>query len=429
MVLSRRSVGFQDWRSTCRKWGARGRDSGSAVWIRSQVENHVARRSTGRTRSGPNARSLAESARAPGVGTRHQTAAPNSSAVPAASEPEALVVSHWFDSGDAGEPHPATIRLTGRRVDVDGRTGPGDTFTHEEAIDRVVPGSGPVSITSWVYGLTAGTWNVTGQLIRAGGGPGAHARIRPEPLSPATWSWRRWSLRTAPASNVKTRWAVTAPLARIPGVIPGSYPALFVVGLVVALASQLAILGSEQIAFPQTALVSLVALIGGLVGAKLWYAALHPGESMLKGGWAVDGFLVTAPIVAVVALVALDLPVGAYLDASAPGIFFAVAIGRVGCFLTGCCAGRMTASSWGVWSSDRRVGARRIPTQLLEAAAGLSIGAAALPLVLAHIRPVHGAAFAVALIAYFAVRQLLLRLRAEPRRYSWQRARLIVEGS
>jgi phosphatidylglycerol:prolipoprotein diacylglycerol transferase len=338
-------------------------------------------------------------------------------------------VSHWFDSGEAGSPYPATIRLSGRRTDVQGYMRPADTFTHEETIDRVVPDTGPVSISSWIYGLQPGEWNVTGELVRAGSATGHRGRLRPEPLRPAAWSWRHWSVQTAPEVPVKTRWALTAPLARIPAVIPGSYTALFIVGLIVAFTMQLEILASEQVAMPRSLLVSLLALAAGLIGAKLWYAVLHPRESILKGGWAVDGFLVTAPLIAIAALVVFDLPVGAYLDATAPGLFFAVAIGRLGCFLTGCCAGRVTSSRWGIWSSDRRIGTRRIPTQLLESAAGLLIGAAALPLTLIHMRAVHGAVLVAALAVYLVVRQLLLRLRAESRRYLWQRSRLVHQHS
>jgi phosphatidylglycerol:prolipoprotein diacylglycerol transferase len=341
-------------------------------------------------------------------------------------EPEAIVVSHWFDSGEVGEPYSATIRLTGRRVGVEGRPQPGDAFVHEESIEQVVPASGPVSVSSKVYGLRPGEWSVEGEVIRSGGGTDGRraGRMHAEPLKRARWSWRRWAVETGPATAVPTRWALTAPLARIPAVIPGIYPALFAVGVLIALLTQAAILASEEIALPRSLLVSLLALAIGLLGAKLWYAVLHPHESLLKGGWAVDGFLVVAPLVAVTALLVLSLPVGAYLDASAPGLFFAVAIGRLGCFLTGCCAGRCTASRWGVWSSDRRVGARRIPTQLLESAAGLLIGAVAVPLVLLHFRAVHGAVFILAFAVYLAVRQLLLRLRAESRRYSWRRSRL-----
>jgi phosphatidylglycerol:prolipoprotein diacylglycerol transferase len=132
-----------------------------------------------------------------------------------------------------------------------------------------------------------------------------------------------------------------------------------------------------------------------------------------------------ASVVAVAVLLGFQLPIGRFLDATTPGLFFAVAIGRLGCFFTGCCAGRCTRSRWGVWSSDRRVGARRIPTQLLESAAGLLIGVVAAPLVLFDVPGVSGLIFVAAFAAYIVVRQLLLRLRAERREYSWQRSGLV----
>lgn len=335
-----------------------------------------------------------------------------------AVEPEALVVSYWFESGVNGEPYDATVRLTGRRMGVRGAPGPGDSFTKDETIQGVVPGAGPVSITAWVYGLQHGEWEVDARLIPgspgarpAGSGPGSVASIER-----ARWSWRRWTLRTAPASPIKTRSALLAPLARQPGVVPGIYTALAVVGFVVAFVLQAALLARDGTPFQSPLIASVLALIAGLIGAKLWYAVLHPGESLIKGGWAVDGFLVIAPLVGAVTLFAWDQPIGLVLDATAPGIYFAVAIGRVGCFLTGCCAGQCTASRWGIWSSDRRVGARRIPTQLLESAAGLALGVVTLLLVLGGGLPIDGAVFVAAFVIYAVVRQGLLRVRAERRK-------------
>jgi phosphatidylglycerol:prolipoprotein diacylglycerol transferase len=345
-------------------------------------------------------------------------------AAPIAAEPEALVATGWFDSGDGGEPYSATVRFTGRRAGQHGMPRARNTFVQEEIIDRVVPGTGPVSISTWVYGLEPGEWSVSADLIRVStgtGGAGPAARSRPigsRTVHPAAWSWRRWAVSTVPGTTLKTRWALLAPLARIPAVLPGSYPFLAVLGTFVALAIQSAILANEGLPVSRSLVVSLLAIASGLVGAKLWYAALHPDESIIKGGWAVDGFLVVAPVVAVASVLAFDLPIGAFLDASTPGMFFAVAIGRIGCFLTGCCAGRATTSRWGVWSSDRRVGARRIPVQLVESAAGLAIGTASLVPVLREAQPVHGFIFVAAIAAYAVVRQVLLRVRAEQRRSS-----------
>ena len=343
-------------------------------------------------------------------------------------EPEALVVTHYFDPGEDGEPYSATLRLTGRRIGASGRPLARDTFVHEETIDEVIPGSGPVSISSWIYGLEPGEWTVSADPIRpasrgGGRGPGHRQEGARQPHR-AAWSWRHWAISSGPVVPVKTRWALPAPLARIPAVIPGSWPALGSLAVVVAIATQAAILAHDNIAVGPAVVVSMLAVLLGLVGAKVWYAVLHPGpwRQALLGGWAVDGFLFVAVPVALVALLALNLPIGTYLDASTPGIFFAVAIGRVGCFLTGCCAGRCTRSRWGLWSSDRRVGARRIPAQLLESGAGLLIGGVSTLLVLGHVLAVDGVIFVAAFGAYVVVRQLLLRLRAERREYSWRRS-------
>ncbi len=334
-------------------------------------------------------------------------------------DPQALVVSCRFDSGHEGEPYDAIVRVTGRRIGVSGVPKRGDTFSQDETIEGVIPGTGSVSLTAWVYGLTAGEWTVDARLIR---GPGAdHRSGRPlpgssPPIERATWSWRRWGLTSAPSTPVKTRWALLAPLARQPAVIPGIYTALAVVGFALALALQAWILAGEGVPVGPPLAASLIAIVAGLIGAKVWYRVLHPDESLIKGGWAVDGFLVVFPLVAAVTLFAWDLPIGRVFDATTPGIFLAVAIGRVGCFLTGCCAGRCTAGRWGIWSSDRRVGARRVPAQLLESGVGLALALLTLVVVLAGGLPVPGVVFVVAFVIYAVVRQVLLRLRAERRR-------------
>lgn len=354
--------------------------------------------------------------------------APAVSVTPEApGDPVALVVSHRFDSGDRdGAPYTATIRVTGRRRDVTGNPTPTDVFSQVETIAGVVPGSGPVSATSWVYNIAPGEWDVTAELV----GP-ERARIarRGIPLSRASWSWRRWSVVDAPSAPITTRWALLAPLAATPAVLPGSFMALAALAIVSALAAQVPVLAHPGLAVGSSLAASLVGLLAGLVGAKAWYMALKgPSRETLKGGWSVDGFLVAAPVAAVLAVLALGVPLGSYLDAITPGIFLAVAIGRVGCFLTGCCAGRCTAARWGIWSSDRRVGARRIPAQLIESATGLLLAILSAIAVLGHFSGWSGLAFVATVVIYAGVRQILLRLRAESRRFSWRRSPAIARA-
>jgi len=342
-------------------------------------------------------------------------------------EPQALVVTSLINPGQRGAPYPATVRLTGRRVGIEPVIPVRDAFVREDKLEAVVPGSGPVSITTWVYELEAGDWAVSAELLRPGDDTGRRGGTIVEPILPAIWSWRKWALTPGTAGTFKTRWAMLAPLARMPGVVPGSWPVLGALGATVALSTQAAILAHEGVAVGPSFMVSMLALLSGMLGAKLWYAILHPApwRQAILGGWAVDGFLVVAPVVAIAALLALNLPVGVFLDAATPGLFFAVAIGRVGCFFTGCCAGRITSSRWGVWSSDRRVGARRIPAQLIESGAGLGIGLIAAFAVLGHVALFNGVVFGTAFAAYIVVRQALLRVRAERREFSWRRRKAL----
>lgn len=347
---------------------------------------------------------------------------------PAEDDPQALVVTHWFDSGTDGEPYSATVRLNGRRVGIRGAPKARDTFDQDEVVEGILPGTGRVSVTSWVYGIEPGEWVVNARLIRPSAQPSG--RSSSEALPAAGWSWRRWSLSEAPATAVKTRWALIAPLARMPAVLPGSFTVLGILGIVVALAVQSAILSRQNGPAGAATTVFLLAVLSGLVGAKLWSRVLHPGEKLVGSGWAVDGFLVVAPIGAILTLIGLNLPIGQYLDAVAPGIFFAVAIGRVGCFFTGCCAGRCSRSRFAIWSSDRKIGARRIPTQLIESAVGLVIGSVALMLTLGNVFAWQGTILVAAFAAYFVARQFLLRIRAEPRKYLWQRSsKLVPKGA
>lgn len=340
-------------------------------------------------------------------------------------EVESISVTHLFDSGRDGEPHAATVRFTGRRIGIPGKPTARDAFVKEETIEHVVPGSGPVSVTTWVDDLPPGEWIVTADLMRAASGTRGRPQIGVRPTGMATlpraaWSWRRWALSDGAFTPVRTRWWPMARFTRMPAVIHGSWTGLVALGVVVGAIVQGILLGREHVPIGQALVVDLLALLSGLAGAKLWYLARQPhisGRSPVDG-WSVDGLLVVAPVVGVSMLLAFNLPIGQFLDASAPGLFFGVAIGRLGCFFTGCCAGRCTGSRWGIWSSDRRVGARRIPTQLLESGAGLLIGGATLMLVLADAASIPGAIFVAAFAAYVLVRQGLLRLRAEPHKFS-----------
>jgi len=328
-------------------------------------------------------------------------------------------VTSWFDPGTSGEAHAATVTFRGQRDGIGSKPQAGDTFTKTERIERVVPGSGPVSVTTWAYGLNPGSWTVTAEFGRAHAAviKDAAGRRGGQTLPRARWSWLRWRLRDAPFGAVRTRWSPLVRFTAVPAVIHGSWTALVGLGIVIGIATLLWLLSFDGIAAGPALVVAVIGTLGGIVGAKLWYVVLRPRQwrTSLAEGWSIDGSIGAAPIAAVAAMLVLGLPVLAFLDAGAPAFFVGVGIGRLGCFFTGCCAGRCTASRWGVWSSDRRIGARRIPTQLLESALGIGLAILFGSLVIADIPPIDGVVFVVGLGTYLAGRQLLLRLRADAR--------------
>jgi phosphatidylglycerol:prolipoprotein diacylglycerol transferase len=329
---------------------------------------------------------------------------------------EILAVTYWFDPAPQQKPYPVTVRFSGRRVDVKGRLRSGDRFVQDETIEEVVPGSGPISLTARVRGINAGSWVVTTRMLEAAHPVrGPHEQENAVPATgrsgPAARLWRRWAPDASSTEHVST---CLTPFARVPVILPGIWGAMVTLGMAVALALQALIVAGDHLALGPLWAVTLVAIAVGIAGAKVWYIVLHRCEHSLNG-WCIQGFIAGATLTAAILLVTLGVPVGAFLDATAPGLLVAMAVGRVGCFFAGCCGGPPTASRFGVWSSDQRVGARRIPTQLLESALAGILGLGVLVAVLFH-GPAGGAFFALGLAAYVLGRQGILHLRSEPRK-------------
>ncbi len=329
---------------------------------------------------------------------------------------EILAVTYWFDPAPHPKPYRVRVRFSGRRVDVQGRMQAGDRFVQDETIEEVVPGSGPISLTARVRGINAGEWVVTARMLESAHPTrGSQEQENATPMAgrsgPVARLWRRWAPSVESAEPVST---CLTPFARVPGIFPGIWGAMVTLGFAVALALQFLVISGDHLAVGPWWAVTLVAIIVGIVGAKMWYIVLSRREHRMNG-WCIQGFITGATLAAAILLVVLKVPAGAFLDATAPGLLVAMVVGRLGCFFAGCCGGPPTASRWGVWSSDQRVGARRIPTQLLESVFALSLGLGVLVAVLGH-GPAGGAFFVGALAAYILGRQGILHLRAEPRK-------------
>ncbi len=339
----------------------------------------------------------------------------------AEARPQALGATYWFDAAPAGgEPYPVTIRFAGRRTGVKGRPGPRDVFAVEERVDNVIPGSGPIAITTRANDIAAGQWHVTATAVaasRAGARPG-----RPRPAGRA---------RLPGAAGSGVTWFAPIVRVRAPGARLGVWPALVGTGLAAALAVQALLAARAHLSVTATLIVSLTASLAGLADAKIYYLVVNRGapRGLIVTGLCIQGFVLAAVTVAVAGALATGLPVGGFLDATAPGLLLGMAIGRLGCFFGGCCAGRPTASRWGLWSSDRRLGMRRVPVQLLESAATLVIGLAALLIELAAAPSLAGTVFIGATAAYTLARQPLFPLRDIPRKTSHGRTLTIAASA
>ena len=331
---------------------------------------------------------------------------------------EVLTPTYWFDPGDArGEPYSISVSFSGRRVGTTGKAGPGDEFAMEQTVEGIVPGSGPVAVTTEVRGVNAGEWKVEATPVRHFG----HARHRTLEERHAVNGDRRglWPQRGPSIRSKQPAILKTSPLAfaRIPGVRQLVWGPLVFLGVLVGLALQALLLGRANRDIGAAIEASGLAILAGGIGAKAWYVAVHHGKRF--DGWCIQGAVVGGVVVAViVALAGIDVSVGAYLNAAAPGLMLGIAVGKPGCFWAGCCTGRPTASRWGIWSSDRRLGIRRIPAQLMEAFLGLAIGITALAIVLAAGLGDSGELFIGAVAAYTLGRQVILPLRAEARQTS-----------
>ncbi len=136
--------------------------------------------------------------------------------------------------------------------------------------------------------------------------------------------------------------------------------------------------------------LGIYALLGGLVGARLMLLAIewkyfseHPGEwwaLLTSGGVFYGGFLGALPV-ALWYVRRHQLSYWRTADVLAPGVVIGQAIGRLGCFMAGCCYGMPAKVPWAV--TFRNVDAQRAvgtpldvplhPTQIYESLACLAI--------------------------------------------------------
>ena len=310
--------------------------------------------------------------------------------------PHAMALTYWFDPPPGDVPLDVVVTFTGHRLDVDGSPTPGDAFVATATLADVAPGSGRTSLTHRVYGKAAGRWHVTADATAARAGEGVR-------------------LPSADGVGHSTLARIAGALA--PGVVLGAWPALVVLGAVLGLVLQGLLAATHGLAAGRVLVLGLVASVLGAVGARVYYRITHRKEQRghTLAGLSVQGFVIVSTVTFVVGGALEGMAVPHLLDATVPALLLGQAVGRLGCLLAGCCVGVPTRSRIAMWSSDRRLGTRRVPVQIME-----SVAAGTLALVTAVVAwraqtAWAGALFVAGLAAYVAVRQLLFPLRDTPR--------------
>jgi phosphatidylglycerol---prolipoprotein diacylglyceryl transferase len=145
--------------------------------------------------------------------------------------------------------------------------------------------------------------------------------------------------------------------------------------------------------------VFIPAVVGAHLGPELLRGSVRRRSWLLpRGGSAVflglPPLLLTAPLVAWI----VAIPAGVFLDGVAVAVTAGTIFGRIGCLLQGCCSGRPTRGRFGIQLTDAYgVRARRVPTQLLDAA-WAAILLAALLLAVGHLPA--GACFFLGSVLY-----------------------------
>ena len=125
----------------------------------------------------------------------------------------------------------------------------------------------------------------------------------------------------------------------------------------------------------------LLAVIVGFIGGKIFFILTHisgflrdPLGSLGSEGFVVYGGIIFGTLACYLYCRNKGQNFLRWADILLPGVALAQGLGRIGCFLAGCCYGRPTDSGWGVVfprGSMAPSGVPLIPTQLYSAAGDL----------------------------------------------------------
>ena len=160
-------------------------------------------------------------------------------------------------------------------------------------------------------------------------------------------------------------------------------------------------------------------VIVGMLGSKLAFVAVQVGRGLGPADWQLisgEGWVIAGGLLGALTFYALyarwrRLPAALVLDVGLVGASLAHGVGRLGCFMTGCCYGTPSELPWAVRFDHPLTAAPRDvalhPTQLYDAAASFVLFAILWRL---RARKRFDGQLAVIALAYYAVVRSLLEL-------------------
>jgi len=210
-------------------------------------------------------------------------------------------------------------------------------------------------------------------------------------------------------------WGIKPILFNLFGIDIPSYEVFVIIALVVGIFLYYREAKKNKVLGEKTFYILVGAFIGGVLGAKIpiWILnyklilANFPDISLLLAGRTITGGLIGGTIGVLITkkLAKIKEKRG---NLFAPAIALGVAIGRIGCFLRGCCYGKVTSLPWGVDFGDSLL---RHPTQIYESLFMLAM--------FAYLtwkknqNPKPGELFKFLMIAYFSFRFFIEFIRVE----------------
>ncbi|HEX7079179.1 MAG TPA: prolipoprotein diacylglyceryl transferase [Candidatus Eisenbacteria bacterium] len=167
-----------------------------------------------------------------------------------------------------------------------------------------------------------------------------------------------------------------------------SYGLMLAIAFLVAIQVFLARGRARGLSEDRLSTLSLWLLVLAIIGGRAFFVVTHWDDykadplaivKLWEGGLMIYGGYILAIVGGIAYVRRAGMPVWRVADAAAPGMAIGVGIGRIGCFLNGCCFGLPTHAPWGIrfpassYSTAVFPGEALQPSQLYMVAAGLGL--------------------------------------------------------